>query len=242
MGLVQVVQNLNPILYWRGFVPSTGIQKDFSGNGQHSTASGGTIGRTVCNLPGDPIYGWTALDAGAFFRLGSPIAGFVAATGTVITFVEIKDFTGGGLRGFFDTAPSAVGALRLYTTNDFVTSMNRDVGGEAGPSTFNASGWAKHPLSRPRFRMIGFHWGGVAPLGGAGQIVVTMDTTIISDAHTWSITPVTTNFDWGSINGSSLRGGSKFHSVMVFNRCLTQQELRDIYKAAWTPIRRNKGF
>ena len=237
MSLVTTIQRHKPLLYWRGR-PSTasGILLDYSGNGLNSTSSAGAPRRVPAPLPGDPINGW-AVDAGdSSFFLGSPITGFNASEGTILTFIKIKDYTGGGNRGLFDTAPGAVGALRIFTQDDFTATFRRDVGGDPGAGSVSTAVLnEKSNVAEAHFNMWCLHW-------ITGYNYVTVDTRLVSDGYSWSQTPASTNFAWGSVNGGSIRGGSILHSIAVFDRSLDGPELNAIYKAAYTPISRHKDF
>lgn len=221
MDLVNAIKASRPILYWRGRPGASGIWRDLSGHGNHSTSSGGTIGRAPCDLPGDPLTGWTADDSVARAMLGGAISGFNVNEGTILCFLKVRDFSGGGLRGLFDTAPSAVGAARLYTTDDF-TTMHYEIGGDSSASS---SVPAEHQLSTD-IRMIALHW-------RSGQTFWTLDGIVAGNPDNWGVAPAGTDFHWGSVNAASVRGGTAMHSVVIWPRNLTNAEIKTFRSLAY---------
>lgn len=227
MGLIDAVKELRPILYWVGRPGASGICRDLSGRGNNSSTSAGTIGRATAPLPGDPLMGWSADDTTAGFVRGSAITGFDTTQGTIIAWARIKDFAVvGGTRGIFDSAPSAVGAMRMFTTDDFAT-IRFDIGGDAAQS-FTPN----HPLGSD-FHMFSLHWRSITP-----TVFAAIDGDVGAGAfYNGGTTPAGAGLGWGTVNGSSARGGSIFHSIAVFNRTLNSQDLKRLHQASRTSVR-----
>lgn len=225
----QEILKRRPLFFWKGARAEDASSidiRDLSGNGYDAQSwnASGHPDLVPVSLPGDDSNrrGWRGLNTGWFRSTGSAIPGFNATSGTIITFARILPVSQNS-QALFDTAPSQVGALRMYTSNDWA-NVNFEVGGDAAVS-FSGSG----VIYKGRMQMFSLGW---RPQTGSDNSVAAWVDSKLCGLYNKGVAAGTVSTAWGSVNGNSWRGRADFHSLMVFDTFLNTNDQRAIYNAA----------
>lgn len=208
------------------------------GNGLTGTGAGSGV-RTnsrAAVMPGDPHSLAFSHHDGSFRRPGT-LNGWQANIGTIICWCRPWDMTT-NVQGLFDTYPSGVGAMRIFT-EDAWTTIRYDIGGSTLTGNFSVTttrlGYSKNELNDAG-RMMAITWGSGSPLAGWGISgdgpFLFIDGKHIAPNSGYASrdkTPACGNFDIGAFNNNL--GRANIQSVAYLPRLTTPNEMQALYRA-----------
>jgi hypothetical protein len=139
--------------------------------------------------------------------------GFSASTGTVLMWIKPNKDLRTVTQAFFDTYPSGIGALRIYSNND--NTLRYETGG-----TLTALAWTIPSNWTGQWHQIGLNWSGSATALIVDGIVVASGSN--------DKAPAITTFEIGRYNSGSNFNGT-IDEVRVYSASLSPGELKQQY-------------
>ncbi|MDD5191568.1 MAG: Ig-like domain-containing protein [Candidatus Nanoarchaeia archaeon] len=141
------------------------------------------------------------------------ITGFSATTGTVLMWIKPNKDLKIVTQALFDTKPSAVGALRIYSNSD--NTLRYETGGTLTPLAWTIpSDWTG------QWHQIGLNWS-----GSTTSLIV--DGAVVASGSN-SQAPAITTFEIGRYNSGSNFNGT-IDEVRAYSASLSANELRQQY-------------
>jgi hypothetical protein len=159
-----------------------------------------------------------ALNFAGTTYVSTGITGFSASAGTVLMWIKPNKNLRTVTQALFDTRPSAVGALRIYSTSD--TYLHFETGGSSALTWTIPSDWTG------QWHQVGLKW------SGSSTYLIIDGSVVASGSNTYA--PAITTFEIGRFNGGSNFNGT-IDEVRVYNYALsaaeiTQQDYSNLYK------------
>ena len=141
------------------------------------------------------------------------ITGFSASKGTVLMWIKPNKDLRAVTQAFFDTLPSGIGALRIYSNND--NTLRYETGG-----TLTGLAWTIPSNWTGQWHQIGLNW------SGSVTALIVDGAVVASGGNTQA--PAITTFEIGRYNSGSNFNGT-IDEVRVWNRTLSASEINQSY-------------
>jgi len=167
---------------------------------------------------------------GSYLQGSGAVPGFSGTAGTFLGWFTPTSATGS--QGMFDSAPDAVGAVRIFTADGWA-NIRFEIGDNSGTSVAAPAGF----VGRPHLICVAWDGGNTDP-DNASTLRVYCDGVCLG-GYNRSATPVSSGTQVGRINSSGFqtyRGSSQ--DVAVFSTGLSSRTIRRLYQAGNRPGRR----